>query len=203
MARTEFPVRLLRRFVETLSDEIGQDTFSAVLSKAGLPREWAKPEHLSALNDVQAAEEYARLQSALRTYYGRGARGILLRIGASLWRHLLADSSFGIRAQASLLRGLPKSFRRRQALELLARILAAKRGDITVHTLDLDLLLVDQASPTTLNQTDDAPVCFVTHGLIRECLFWAVGEEHDIEERACGAMGARRCEFKITIGGRP
>ncbi|HCR70532.1 MAG TPA: hypothetical protein DIW23_03730 [Anaerolineae bacterium] len=63
------------------------------------------------------------------------------------------------------------------------------------------MLLVDSTSPTTLKQTDDTPVCFVTFGLIRECLFWAVGEEHDIEERACKAMGARQCEFKITIGG--
>lgn len=197
-----FPVQTLRRFVETLSAEIGQDTFSSVLSKAGLPRAWAKPEHFVDLNDQQAAEEYARLQSALRTYYGRGARGILLRIGTKLWNVLLNDSSFGLKTQASLIRGLPKSLRRKQALELLARILGSKRGDVTVHTLDLDLLLVDQSSPTTLNQSDDAPICFVTLGLIRECLFWAVGEEHDIEERACHAAGARQCEFKITIGGR-
>ncbi|NOH03292.1 MAG: hypothetical protein HND47_15695 [Chloroflexi bacterium] len=203
MAQKEFPVRILRRFIETLADEIGQDAFSAVLSKADLPREWANPGRLSALNDAQAAEEYASLQSALRKYYGRGARGILLRIGANLWGRLLNDSSFGIKAQASLLRGLPKSFRRKQALDLLARVLGAKRGDITVHTLDLDLLLVDQASPAALNQSDEAPVCFVTHGLIRECLFWATGEEHDIEERACCAAGARQCEFKITLGGRP
>jgi predicted hydrocarbon binding protein len=100
-----------------------------------------------------------------------------------------------------LIRGLPKSVRRKPALELLARILSAASGNITVHTLDLDLLLVDQASPTALNQTDDAPVCFVTFGLIRECLYWADGQEHDIEERACRAMGAQQCEFKITIGG--
>ncbi len=154
------------------------------------------------MNDQQAAEEYARLQSALRIYYGRGARGILLRIGTKLWNVLLNDSSFGLKTQASFIRGLPKSLRRKQALELLARILGSKRGDVTVHTLDLDLLLVDQSSPTTLNQSDDAPICFVTLGLIRECLFWAVGEEHDIEERACHAAGARQCEFKITIGGR-
>jgi len=84
---------------------------------------------------------------------------------------------------------------------LLARILSTTAGNITVHTLDLDLLLVDQSSPTTLNQSDDAPVCFVTFGLIRECLYWADGQVYDIEERACHAMGARQCEFKVTIGG--
>jgi hypothetical protein len=38
---------------------------------------------------------------------------------------------------------------------LLARLLAAKPGDITVHTLDLDLLLVDHVSPTTDGQRGD------------------------------------------------
>jgi predicted hydrocarbon binding protein len=86
-------------------------------------------------------------------------------------------------------------------LELLARILSAAPGNITVHTLDLDLLLVDQTSPTTLEQSDNAPICFVTFGLIRESLYWADGQVYDIEERACRATGARQCEFKVTIGG--
>jgi predicted hydrocarbon binding protein len=90
--------------------------------------------------------------------------------------------------------------KRKPVLDLLAGILGASRGDITVHTLDLDLLLVDQTSPTTLGQQDDSPICFVTLGMIRECLYWATGEELDIEERACRATGAHQCEFKITIG---
>ncbi len=201
MTQVQFPLPVLRKFVETLSDELGHNTATAVIKKTGLPKEWLHDDNFANLNNEQSALAYARLQSALRAYYGRGARGILLRIGSKLWGRLLDDSSFGIKTQATLIRSLPKSLRRKQALELLAKILTAKRGDITTHTLDLDLLLVDLTSPTALNQTDDEPICFVTLGLIRECLFWAVGEEHDIEERACKALGARQCEFKITIGG--
>lgn len=201
MSQTAFPSQIMKKFVETLSTEIGHETFTAVLSKAGLPREWAHSSHFAALDNEQTAQAYATLQSAIRTYYGRGARGILMRIGSKLWQGLLDDSSVGIKAQAALLRGLPRSTRRKPALELLAKILSASNGTISVHTLDLDLLLVDQASPATLNQSDESPICFVTFGLIRECLYWADGQEHDIEERACRAMGAHQCEFKITIGG--
>ncbi len=201
MDEMTFPARIMRRFVEILAEDIGQETLSAVLSNAGLPEEWAIPAHFSGLDDVRTAQSYSRLQSALRTYYGRGARGILLRIGSKLWIRLLDDSSIGIKAQAAVIRGLPKSMRRKPTLELLARILNPKSKSITVHTLDLDLLFVDQSSPATLNQTDGVPICLVTLGLIRECLFWANGQEHDIEERACRASGARQCEFKITIGG--
>jgi predicted hydrocarbon binding protein len=199
MTETVFPARIMQRFVEALSAEVGADTLAAVLSKAGLPGEWSRPLHFIALDEVRTAQAYARLQSALRAYYGRGARGILLRIGATLWAHLLEDSAFGWRLWAMLIRALPQTLRRRAALDLLARIFGA--GKITLHTLDLDLLLVDQTSPAALGQTDDAPLCFVTLGLIRACLFWADGQEYNIEERACRAMGARQCEFKITIGG--
>ena len=201
MSVVSFPAHILQRFVETLSAEMGHEIFTGALANAGLPEEWAHPAHFSALDNERAAHVYSRLQSALRTYYGRGARSTLLRIGVKLWEQLLNDSAFGIKAQAAIIQRLPKSLRRKPALELLARILSVTPGNVSVHSLDLDLLLVDQASPTATDQTDPAPICYVTLGLIRECLFWAVGQEHDIEERACRAMGARQCEFKITIGG--
>lgn len=200
MTQVKFPPRTMNRFVETLSQEIGRETYHAVLSKSGLSHDWRLPEFFLAMDGSQAAEAYANLQAALRTYYGRGARGILLRIGSKLWAPLLDGASFGVRAHSAVMRGLPRSLKRKPALELLGGILGAGRGDITVHTLDLDLLLVDQTSPTTLGQTDDSPICFVTFGLIRECLYWATGDEHDIEERTCRGAGAHQCEFKVTIG---
>jgi predicted hydrocarbon binding protein len=196
-----FPPRIMVRFVEILSAELGHDTFTAVLEKAGLPADWADASHFNALDATRSAEAYSNLQNALRTYYGRGARSILTRIGARLWGRLLDDAAFGVKAQAAFVRGLPTGMRRKPALELLARLLGAAQGEITIHTLDLDLLFVDHTSPTTLNRSDAAPLCFVTLGLIRECLFWATGFEHDIEESSCRAAGAKECEFKITTGG--
>lgn len=200
MKPARLPARIMSRFVETLSAEVGRETYHAVLSKSGLSSDWRSPQFFLAMDASQAAEAYAKLQSALRTYYGRGARSILLRIGIKLWESILNDASFGAKAQAALVRGLPKSMRRKPALELLASLLGAERGNVSVHTLDLDLLFVEKASPDTLEQKESAPICFVTFGLIRECLYWATGEEHDIEERACRAAGAHQCEFKITLG---
>ena len=200
MTPSRLSPRLMSRFVETLSKEVGADTYHAVLSNSGLSRDWQKPEFFLAFDATQTAEAYSKLQSALRTYYGRGARGILLRIGSKLWDPMLNDASFALKAQSTLVRGLPKSLKRKPAIELLASTLGVVRGDVTVHTLDLDLLLVDHSSPTTLGQEENSPVCFVTLGLIRECLYWATGDEHDIEELVCKATGSHQCEFKITIG---
>jgi predicted hydrocarbon binding protein len=196
-----FSPKIMRSFVETLSTTLGQDTLSAVVDKAGLPTDWANVAHFTTLDDIQSAQSYSKLQAALRTYYGRGARGILLRIGSKLWENLLKDAAFGIKTQAAIVRGLPVGLRRKPALELLARLISMKPGDHTVHTLDLDLLFVDHASLATAGQSDSTPICFVTLGMIRECLYWAVGYEHDVEEISCRALGAKECEFKITVGG--
>jgi len=201
MSDRTLSTRFLHQFVQTTAAELGQDNLSTVLMKAGLPSDWGTPSHLDSLDDAVAAEAYAGLQNAMRTYYGRGARGILMRVGSKLWDCLLSEASLPLKAQARVLRGLPLNARRKAALELLANLLSAKKGNVTVHTLDLDLLLADHASPGTLEQTESEHICYVTLGLLRECLFWATGQEHDIAETSCRARGEDTCEFKITIGG--
>ena len=200
MTLVNFPPRSMSSFVETLSAEVGYLTYRAVLDKSGLSTDWLLPEFFLAMDASQAAGAYAKLQSALRIYYGRGARGLLMRIGSKLWVNSVDSSSIFTKAQAGVIHTLPPAWRPKPSLELLARLIGAGRGNITVHTLDLDLLLVDRTSPTTINQSEHTPICFVTFGLIRECLFWATGKEYDIEERSCKAAGGQQCEFKIITG---
>lgn len=201
MSERTLSSRILRNFVPVLDSELGQENLATVLAKASMPSDWSDPARWEALDDTTSAEAYAGLQKAIRTYYGRGARGILIRVGGKLWKRLLDGAPLAMKAQAKFLHGLPVNARRKSALEFLAKLLGNQRGDVTVHTLDLDLLLADHASPSTLGQRESACICYVTHGMLRECLYWATGQEHDIEETSCRANGDKVCEFKITIGG--
>ncbi|HEY3474582.1 MAG TPA: V4R domain-containing protein [Anaerolineales bacterium] len=203
MSKTKFSSRILRRFVETLALELGAEQFHAMLALSNLPPESAKPQTFHKMNATESARIYAVLQSAMRSYYGRGARGVLLRVGQRLWNFLLEDAALKGKAQAALIKRLPLSTRRKSILELLARLIGAQPNDITVHTLDLDLLVVDHASPAAAGQTASRPICFVTQGLIRESLFWATGQRLDVEETSCKAMGHDTCEFKIATGRMP
>lgn len=201
MSKRTLSSRVLHQFVQALDNELGQENLSTVLAKAGLPSDWSDPARWGTLSGTTSAEAYAGLQNAIRTYYGRGARGMLIRVGGNLWKRLLDDASLVLKTQSKILFGLPVNARRKLALELLARLLGNQRGDVTVYTLDLDLLLADKASPGTLGQNESGRICYVTLGLLRECLFWATGQEHDIEENSCRANGEEACEFKIIIGG--
>ena len=200
MSDVKFSSRIVKRFAETAARELGADQFAVMLGLAKLPAEWAKPDALLKLDALESAKAYASLQAAMRSYFGRGARGILLRVGQRMWHHLLEDAALGGRAQAGIVKRLPLGTRRKPTLDLLAKFLSASTGDITVHTLDLDLLLVDHASPTANGQSESAPICFVTQGLIRESLYWATGAAYDVDETACKAQGHHACEFKITGG---
>jgi predicted hydrocarbon binding protein len=197
----KFSSRILRRFVETVAVELGADQFHAMLALSELPSEWATPQTFQKMNATKSAETYAALQAAMRAYFGRGARGVLLRVGQRMWHLLLEDAALGGKAQAALIKRIPLTTRRRKSiLELLARLIGAGSDDITVHTLDLDLMIVDHASPAAQGQHASRPICFVTQGLIRESLFWATGQNFDVEENACKAAGHDTCEFKITTG---
>ena len=198
MSDIKFSSRILRRFAETVALELGADQFNGMLSLSKLPAEWSKPEIFLKMDAVESATAYASLQAAMRTYFGRGARGVLLRVGQRLWNHLLEDAALGGRAQAAVIKRLPLATRRKSTLELLAKFLGTQSGDISIHTLDLDLLLVDNVSPAAHARHDAAPICFVTQGLIRESLFWATGKGYDVEETQCKAAGSNTCEFKIT-----
>lgn len=200
MPEAAFSSRILRRFAETVAFELGADQYPVVLRLAKLPAAWSKPDMFLSMDPVESAGAYAALQDALRTYFGRGARGVLLRVGQRLWRYVLEDASFAIRAQAAVIRRLPNSARRKPTLDLFAKIFGTRSGDITIHTLDLDLLLVDHASPAADGRTEATPICHVTQGLIQESLFWATSTRFDVEETACKAQGRHACEFKITTG---
>jgi predicted hydrocarbon binding protein len=200
VSELKFSSRILRRFAETIALELGADQFNAMLSLANLPAEWKTPDVFLKLNPYDSAHVYAALQTAMRNYFGRGARGVLLRVGQRLWHDLLNDAGLGIRAQAAVVKRLPLASRRKPTLELLAKFLGSQSGDIAIHTLDLDMLFVDNASPSTHDQNEPSPICFVTQGLIRESLFWATGKNYDVDEIHCKAQGEHACEFKITGG---
>lgn len=64
-------------------------------------------------------------------------------------------------------------------------------GAASVHTLDLDLMLVDHSAAVAGGQSSDEPICYVTLGIIQGALFWAIGQEAHVEEVACKATGAQ------------
>jgi len=194
--------RLVQLFVEAALQEVGAENLPRVLEKVNLSPSVIEKDSLDNLNGLRAAELYALLQQALRLFYGRGARGILLRIGFGIWERITAHTNFLERTELEVVRRLPVPARRRRVLDLVAGRLRDGGGAASVHTLDLDLLLVDHSAAAASGQSSDEPICHVTLGIIQGALSWATGQEADVEEVACKATGASACEFKVKLGGK-
>jgi predicted hydrocarbon binding protein len=191
--------RFVQQFVAATTEEVGAEKLTLVLADENLSSSVLAQENLRRLDGRAAAELYARLQHALWLFYGRGARGILLRIGRGLWQKMVEQASLLEKAEMQIVRRLPVPARRRRVLEFVAERLRDPGGSSSVHLLDVDLLLVDRSGAATCGQADDEPICYVTLGMIQGALFWATGREADVEEVACKVTGAPACEFKVSI----
>ncbi len=189
-------IRLAKTFIAAAVDETGIHNLPSVLAKSGLT-----PGDLERVDAGSAGDIYAHFQYALRLFYGRGARGMLLRIGRSMWDRLSEGIGLKEKAELEIVRRLPVPARRRRVLDLVAARLQEGGGSASVHTLDLDILLVDRIGAAVTGQEEGEPICYVTLGLIQGALFWATGKEADVDEISCKAAGAPACEFKVKLGG--
>ncbi len=194
-----FPKKLLENILQHLLKDLGKENLSLILLKSGLPSEWTECTTFAEVDDDAAIAAYAAIQKAIRAYYGRSAHGILKHVGRNLWADLLQNASLKIKIQAALLRFRSPIMRRKASLDLLVRLLDLK-DEISVHTLDLNLLLIDRLSLSTYQQHEAEPICYITYGLILEAIFSGTKEMPSITETKCKANGASACEFNINFG---
>jgi predicted hydrocarbon binding protein len=184
-----------RRFMLAIQDVMGQSGLTTVLRQAGLQR------YASALPAADEpanfrASEYAALMQAIENYYGRGARGTLIRIGYASFKRLVASRRLRARAFHALLRPLPPRARRLLVLRWLATQ-HGRGGKMRIHQDDHNLVLVDMESLATTGRTRDNQICWVTLGEIQEALKWGTGREYDVTEMSCKAKGEPACRFEI------
>jgi len=186
----------VRRIMLAIQDVMGLSGLTTILRQAGLQR------FASALPPANnepglRASEYATLMQAIENYYGRGARGTLMRIGYASFQRLVQSK----RLQAGLYRGLfrllPAAARRMQVLRWLAAELAGPGGRVTVHRADHRLNLVDHTSDATTGRQRDLEICWETVGEIQEALKWGTGQEYEVTELACRAKGDEACRFVV------
>jgi len=46
----------------------------------------------------------------------------------------------------------------------------------------------------------DHPICHVLVGSIQEAVKWASGQDYEVRETECRAMGAEACRFLVKVG---
>lgn len=190
---------LMRQALVAVEEVMGKNGLTAVLRAAQLGQyvEQLPPNDLApAVNSA----DYARLNEAIENFYGRGARGILQRIGK-------ASFEYGLREQSSLmgLAGLAlKVLPPRQRIQLVLNNMAGALKKINPQ----DQIEIDASGPriayiartcsVCYGRHSAKPVCHLYLGSIQEAVRWATGQAYEVRETECIAAGAAQCRFEVA-----
>ena len=152
--------RFVRAFFDAFEAEVGTYSLHLMLREAGL-EEYI--DHLPPKDNqaVITADQFARFYQAIREYFGRGARGSLMRVGQTVFQTAMKESSPASKAKSTMMRLASKEARRKYALDFLTSWLLDIGENATVHPLDMDLVVVMPSSVTSLGCISTEPVLLV------------------------------------------
>ena len=183
---------------QATAQEIGLYSLNMIMLRAGLGRIVVAEKSLPKREPVSVAE-FGHFQQALREYYGRGARGLLTRIGRGAWREMSQNLHIYRRIVVNFLRFLPASIGVRLVLNNLAAFLRYSGSWMSVQGSGKDLSFVDFSGLASFGQTAGEPVCWTMVGLIHGALESIAGKEYEIDEVSCRAAGSEACKFYIKF----
>ena len=192
--------KFARIFLESLQEIIGQGGLNSILNYAGLTY---------LINDLppdnlERAFDFANLSMinrALTEIYGeRGGRGISLRVGRTTFDDVLKDygAMAGVSDQDFKL--LPKNAKIEFGLKAMVRVFSENSDQISslIEESDHFVYRVERCPVCWGRKDVEFPVCYYMVGLIKEGLHWVSGgEEFQVKETKCIAMGDMACEFEI------
>ncbi|HMZ06415.1 MAG TPA: 4-vinyl reductase [Anaerolineales bacterium] len=189
---------LVRQALISMQEVMGDNGLNAVLKSCGLER-FVGNFPPNDLNPSIKASQYAQLNQAIEDFYGRGGKGMLLRVGR-------ASFQYGVREQAALLgiagvalKLLPEKQRIKFILNGMADALKKSNPQVKawVDETDDKLAYVDATCGVCNSRHSDHSICYLYIGSVSEAVKWATGKEYEVIETHCTAKGDEYCRFEV------
>ncbi len=189
---------IVRQALVSAEEVMGANGLHAVLRTSGLERFAGNLPP----NDLQPSiqtSDYARLNQAIESFYGRAARGMLRRIGK-------ASFQYGVREQAALLgvagvalKFLPEKQRIKFILNGMADALKKSNSEVDAWMEEKDgtIAYIERTCAVCWGRQSEQPVCHLYVGSVSEAVLWATGVEHEVTETHCTAKGDEYCRFEV------
>lgn len=190
---------LVRQALVAAQEVMGENGLNAVLRSSGLERFVGNfpPDDLTP--SIQASQ-YARFNTAIEEFYGRGGRGMLKRIGKASFEYGLREQSalLGVAAGVAL-----KLMSERQRIKFILTQMAGalKKTNSQVEAWVDDsgerVAYLESTCAICHSRASETPICHLYLGSIGEAVRWATGREHEIIETHCLAKGDDYCRFEV------
>jgi bacteriochlorophyll 4-vinyl reductase len=193
---------LMRQALVAVEEVMGKNGLVAVLRASNLEQ---YIDHLppNDINPAVKAADYARLNEAIETFYGRGGRGILQRIGKASFEYGLREQSALLGLAGIALKVLPAQQRIRLVLTNMASALKKinNQDHIEVEADGRQIAYIARTCSVCYGRQSPKPLCHLYLGSIAEAVRWATGQVYQVRETDCIACGAEYCRFEVAEAG--
>ena len=194
-----FTNALMRQAISAIGEVMGEQGLKVVLRQAGLER------YVDELppNDLEqgvATTEYATLNQAVEEFYGRAGKGMLQRIGRATFRYGVEEQGTLMGVAGTALKLMPQKTRVKFILTQMAKSLmdVNDETEIKVEETADGFVFADLTCGVCCGREAERPICHLYVGSISESVKWATGQDYQVREIECRAMGAEACRFLVT-----
>lgn len=189
---------LVRQFLMAAQEVMGENGLNTVLRTSGLQRFVGNlpPEDLKP--GVKAVE-YAKLNESIEAFYGRGAKGMLRRIGKASFQYAVREQASLMGMAGAALKLLPQKQRMLFVLNNMVSALKKTNPQVDAWVEDKDgkVAFAERTCAICMERRAAQPVCHLYIGSIGEAVRWATGTDYDVRETHCIAKGDPFCRFEV------
>jgi hypothetical protein len=189
---------LVRQALTSSQEVMGDNGLNAVLRTSGLERFIGNfpPDNLE---PSISASQYARLNEAIETFYGRGGRGMLRRIGKASFQYAVREQAALLGLAGVALKLLPERQRIKFILNSMAGALKKSNPQVEAWVDDNGerIAYMESTCGICYGRQSEVPICYLYIGSIGEAVQWATGKEYQIVETHCLAKGDPYCRFEV------
>ena len=189
---------LMRQALVAVEEVMGKNGLNAVLRMSSLEQyiDNLPPDDL---NPSVKSSDYARLNEAIESFYGRGGRGMLRRIGKASFQYAVREQSALLGLAGVALKLLPRKQQMRFILNSMANALKKTNRQVQVEVEEADntFVYVARTCSVCYGRQSDKPICHLYVGSIGEAVRWATGQPYQVQETHCIAKGDPYCRFEV------
>ena len=189
---------LMRQALVAVEEVMGKNGLDAVLRMSSLGQyiDNLPPDDL---NPSVKSSDYARLNEAIESFYGRGGRGMLRRIGKASFQYAVREQSALLGLAGVALKLLPRKQQMRFILNSMANALKKTNRQVQVEVEEADntFVYVARTCSVCYGRQSDKPICHLYVGSIGEAVRWATGQPYQVQETHCIAKGDPYCRFEV------
>jgi bacteriochlorophyll 4-vinyl reductase len=190
---------LMRQALVAVKEVMGKNGLNAVLRMSSL-EQYVDNLPPDDLDPSVKSSDYARLNEAIESFYGRGGRGMLRRIGKASFQYAVREQSALLGLAGVALKLLPRKQQIRFILNSVANALKKTNPQVQVEVEEADnrFAYVARTCSVCYGRQSDKPICHLYVGSIGEAVRWATGQAYQVQETQCIAKGDPYCRFEVT-----